>query len=286
MKITYISHGTHWEASIEPVLETLKERGHEIIRCEPKIRNIEVIPNDIDIVLLTSNEDTPVIWKQTKQFFIPHGIGDERWNPIMDNYDKILLAGKKPWYSDSKNSKIVGWAKSDVLFNPKKDKEDYVKNLMSNLPYDQSVLCIPYPDDIGPKLHFLVDYFNSRKINVIASYPDYYLEAKQYFKNYNHVIISKISNLYYFVPYIKILVCSGFTSVGREFYITQIPTMHIGKGFEESINLSSPEKQFDSIFSKIWEDPKLYLQPESITKQFIEINDGKTVERIIREIEP
>jgi hypothetical protein len=283
MKIVYITHGTHWYASIESIVEALKERGHEVIECVPQVRNKERISNDIDKVLLTSNEDIPIVdWN--KIVFIPHGIGDEHWNPIMDNYHKVLLAGRRP-YTPGVHSKIVGWAKTDALFNPDKEKTEYVNSLMSNLPYEDSVLCIPYPDDLGDKLRFLVDYFGATRTNVIAPYQEFHDNAQSYYRNYKNIVLPKILNLYYFVPHIKAVVCSGFTSIGREFYITQIPTIHIGKGFEESINLSAPDKTFDSIFSTVWNDPKLYLQPDYITKQFIEINDGKVVERIVKEIE-
>lgn len=282
-RIGYIDYGSHWISAIQPVLETLQERGYTIAGF---IRE-QSIPKDIDILITTSNNSMPNITKNTKIVFIPHGLGEECWDPVMNRYSKVLLAGKRPWSPgiSSNNWKIVGWAKSDVLFNPRSDRVEHTKKLMSNLPYEESVMCIPLPDDQGNKLQFLVDYFNARGINMVIPYREYRNEAMQYYKDYNHIIIPEIMNLYYFVPHIKTLVCSGFTSVGREFYITQIPAIHIGKGFEESINLSNPEKQFDLIFSKILEDPKLYLQPESITKQYIEINDGKVVERIIKEVE-
>lgn len=279
MKISYINHGCHWTSSIEPILETLKERGHEVIEFAQD--------NVPDILFLTSTQEIPKIDKKTKIFFVPHGIGDEKWNVVMNSYANIFLAGKRPWTppDTAKNWKIVGWAKADALFNPKKESKDYVANLINNLPYNQSVMCIPYPNDIGPKLHFYLEYFKQRKINVIASYPSYYQEATSYYRHYNHIVIPKILNLYYFLPYIRVLICSGFTSVGREFYITKIPTIHLGQGFQESINLSNPKKTFDAIFSQVWDCPQAFLQPASIAKQFIQINDGKVVERIIKEVE-
>ena len=96
-KIVYITHGINWFASIEPIIESLNERGHDVIICNPQIRGEEKIPEDVDVILLTSNVDQPIIHKNTKIIFIPHGIGDECWDSIMDNYYKVLLAGKRPW---------------------------------------------------------------------------------------------------------------------------------------------------------------------------------------------
>jgi hypothetical protein len=236
--------------------------------------------------LLTSNVDQPIIHKNTKIVFIPHGIGDECWDSIMDNYHKVLLAGKRPWSPGPNihNWKIVGWAKSDVLFNPRSDRVEYVKNLMANLPYDQSILYISKANDMGPDLDLLAGYFKEHKINVIAPYRGYYQEAKDYLRHYNHILIPDILNLYYFAPYVKIVICTGFTSVGREFYLAKIPSIHLEKGYEESINLTSPD-MFDPIFTQILNNPKRYIQPQRIIDQFFGIHDGKVVERIVKEIE-
>ena len=289
MKIIYVSGGSHFEIAIEPIIESLSDKGHEIIKYNPNVIPKHNIFKDVDIVLLTSNASRPTnLDKHIRTYFIPHGLGSEQWEKPM-NYDtKVLLAGKKPWIPprEVNNWKIVGWAKTDVLFNPRKDRVDYVNNLMANLPYDKSVLCVPLPDCMGPKFHFLVDYFNERKINIIAPYREYRNTARNYYKNYKHITFPEIYNLYYFVPHVSLVVCGGFTSVGREFYITKIPSIYLYHGFPESTNLQNPNKKnFDRLFSIVWNNSNSFIQPDHVIKNFIEINDGKVVERIIKEIE-
>jgi len=293
MKIVYVSFGSHFEIAIEPILEVLSKKGHEVIKYNPVTqRNI---PKDTDVVLLTSNVQRPInLDKRIRTYFVPHGLGQEYWEESMNHDTKVFLAGKRPWNPprNAKNWKIVGWAKTDVLFNPKKDKVNYVNNLMSTLPYDKSVLYIPSADvpDSNNRYsfdyHFLVDYFDEQRINVIAPYREFRDYAIKHFKNYKHIAFPEIRNLYYFASHIGLVVCVGYTSVSREFYITKTPSIHLIHGYPETLNLSNPNREnFDRLFSTVWDNPNSFIQPDHVVKNFIEINDGKVVERIIKEIE-
>jgi len=285
MKIVYVSAGSHFEIAIEPILEVLSEKGHEAIKWNP--RRMQK-PKDTDIVLLTSNASRPInLDKHIRTYFIPHGLGPEHWEEPMNHDTKVLLAGKKPWVPPrgANNWKIVGWAKTDALFNPRKDRVDYVNNLMATLPYDKSVLCIPMANESGSNIHWLVDYFDEQRINVIAPYREFRNQARDYYRNYKHIAFPEIRNLYYFASHIGLVICVGYTSVAREFYITKTPSIHLVHGFPESLTLSNPNREnFDSLFSIVWNDPNSFIQPDDVVKNFIEINDGRVVERIIKEI--
>lgn len=300
MKIVYVSFHSHCEIPLEPILEVLSERGHEIIKYDPDEQN-QNISKDTDVVLITSNAlhrrpsyhpPNPYSKIQLdgriRTYFIPHGLGAEEWANIMNQDTGVLLAGKKPWRPprQGKNWKIVGWAKTDVLFNPRKDRVEYVNNLMANLPYDKSVLYIPAGDGKGLYTSLLFPYFDEHKINVITPYREYHNTARKCFRKYNHIAIPEIKNLYYFAPHIRVVVCIGYTSVSREFYITKIPSIHLHHGFHETLNFSNVNKKsFDHLFSTIWNNPNSFIQPDNVIKDFIEINDGKCVERIVKEIE-
>jgi len=301
LKIYLLSCGSHSDVVLEPIYEAFLERGHDAIifhadiLTHPDLLTHTELPEGTDVVFLASNafnQRSVIEGRHVRSFFVPHGIGAEFWDPRMNSDTKVFLPGKQPWIPplEVNNWKIVGWTKTDALHHPDREKIGYAKNLMEHLPFEQSVMFIPLADSAGvPHAEFLIEYFQQKQINIIIPFREYTQAARKYFEGYPHIGFIEIQNLYYFVPYIKVLICSGCTSVGREFYITKVPVMHIYHGFPETrVVLNNPDvdiEHFDPLFSQVWNNPERFLQPESVAEEFIGINDGKVVERIVEEIE-
>lgn len=294
MKIMFFNWGPHHRACFDYLYNILKRKGYDA-----KIKNgwkepIK-IPKDIDIVFITSNRSRPVIEHELKVFLIPHGIGLESWEKGMEKDDIIFLNGNKPWTppKEANNWKKVGWSKSDVLFTPEKETVDKVKEFMSSFPYDKTILFIPplHPRHLD-YIKTFGDFAKKEKLNLIVPFrrgsQGYTLfEAEKRYKGkYPHLKIPDVLNLYYFTPYLDLVIGWGATGVPREFYPTNIPTVHAGTGFEESYYSKHPiEEKLPVLVLKILQDPKAYLQPKNVIKDFFEFFDGKSTERIINEID-
>ena len=336
MKIAFYTFGSHCDAGYFDVYQVLKEKGFDVtIISNYTIPPDYVIPKTIDVLFNTSNAFRPRIHANTKTFFLPHGLGHEVWEDVMNTDEVVFLAGKKPWVPpvEVNNWKIVGWAKSDALFHPRKEIVEKVNTLVSDLPFDKSVLIIPTLDAKElSDLDYVVEFLEREKINAFIPFrkdaQTYGLDsARKRYDKFQHVRIpDDIINLYYFTPHINMVVTMGWYSTVREFYITKIPSMQIAEkltmerlfGFweagcnitekqrrtwniiknrftftDESIGVAFKEckawcypiTNFPKLFSDVWNNPSKYLQSEEVTKRFIEINDGKVIERIIKEIE-
>lgn len=293
MKIVFFTWGPHHDAAFMPVYEGLIEKG-----LNPIIQqgwHNETLPKDTDIAFITSNRSRPKMETTTKTFLIPHGIGLESWEADQMNLDTIVfLNGKKPWTPpiEATNWQMVGWAKSDALFHPKAEMVTKAKELVSNLPFKESLLLVPScdPNDL-PNIDFMVDYLGKQEINVIIPFRQRsqgynFDEAYKRYIGFKHIVMPEMLNLYYLAPHIRIVVAMGYTSLAREFYITSVPTMHAGFGFEECKCWCYPIiRDFPKFFPDVWANPKKYHQPPEVIKDFFEINDGKVVERIIKEVE-
>lgn len=292
MKIVFFQWGPHHQAAWEYLFSQLELKGFNPINHSGQ-ENGKKIADDADIVFIASDRDRPIKNPKTKTYFIGHGMGLESWDPGMNNDDRVFLAGKKPWSPPPEvtNWRIVGWSKSDVLWHPEKEKVEYVNNFMTKFPYDTSILFVP-PQDRNdlPHLDFIVEYADQHKYNLIIPFRKrsqaYNIEEGiARYQKYKNVQCPEILNLYYFKPYIKIVAIMGLSSVGREFYPTGLPTLHAGFGFEES-HFSYPiERDFPKFLEEALVDPKKYLQPPNIIKDFHEIFDGEATGRIIAEIE-
>jgi len=300
-KIVFYSFASHCDAGYIDVYLVLKDKGFDV----NIIRYLDIIPKDTDILFITSNGLVPKnIPSHTKIFFLPHGIGNEYWWKIMNKYDEVFLAGKKPIIPPIgiNNYKIIGWAKSDAIFNPRKEIIERVNDLVSNLPFNKSVLLVPTTfENILSNLDYVVKFLEEQKINVFIPFRktgqeySYDVGINRYNK-FKHVRIpdmDDILNVYYFLPHIDMSISFGMTSIIREFYITKVPSMQI-----ETYNIDANRHiyedckigcdsltKFPKMFLDAWNNPSEYLQSEEVTKEFIEINDGKVIERIIKEIE-
>jgi len=295
MKILFLTYGAHWEAATEPILEVLQEKGFNAKLFQGNFAAIDGgirIPDDTDILFLTSNALCPPVPRQTKTFFVPHGIGSETWESPMDNDNKVFLAGKLPWTPPAKvnNWEIVGWPKTDALWKPKVERQEYARELIKSLPYEETVLYVPMPGGEGiPLMRWIARYLEEKKINMLVPWRQHAQNAESYYKRFHwkHVGIPKILNLYYFAPYIKVIICWGLSSLSREFYVTKKPVIHLNHGGSESnlIIHNEDRRSLGPVFDSVWDNPSKYLLPDKVVKNFIEKNDGKVVERILKEIE-
>lgn len=285
---------SHWYAAVEPVWETLKQRGHDLRVTEYG----QKVPIDTEVLILVSDHFRPERPKGTKSAFVPHGVGDEIWHPRMSFDDKVFLPGLIPWTPPEgvDNWEIVGYPKADELLKPKKTKIRYAEKLMGNLPYKETILCIQVGGEFGvhlPEMKYLINFLTKKEMNIIIPWREAEPQALRIFK-YKNIVSPKILNLFYFTKYAKMVVSMTDSSLAREFYLAKIPVLHLGKQgeysspwircFPESLVAERPER-FETLFDQIREKPQEYLQPETIVKKIFAINDGHATERIVRRIE-
>lgn len=282
MKVNYLDNGSHWTASIELILETLQQQGHETIRHHPFITNPE------GVILRTSNASRPKYNLNNYTFFYPHGLGVEYWSPKMA-YDRVLLAGPKPWIppEDFTNYTTVGWAKTDEVVNPNPEKQDIVKASMETLPYSTTMLLIPYPEGSGIKDSLpIVQAAKSKEINLIIAFRECKKEARNFYKEEPSVHIPDIMNLYYFIPYITGLIGDARTSIIREFYFTGLPSILIRNGFEETKTVlpsTEVKENLPKYLTRMQKDKDSFTNLED-AKQFTTRIDGKCTQRVIDEM--
>lgn len=282
MKINYLDNGSHWTASIELILETLQQQGHELVKHN------KFITNPDGVILRTSNASRPEYNLNNYTFFYPHGLGVECWSPKMA-YDRVLLAGPKPWIppEDFTNYTTVGWAKTDEIINPNPEKQETVKASIETLPYSTTMLLIPYPEGCGIQDSLpIVKTTKSKEINLIIAFRECKNEARKYYQHEPSVHIPDIMNLYYFIPHITGLIADARTSIIREFYFTGLPSILLRNRFEETKTMIPSTEIEDKLpihLERMQKDKDSYTYLEE-AENFITKIDGKCTERIINEM--
>lgn len=283
MKIGFhIFHYTHGFASVEHLFNELKSKGHTPLL---QLTNEQFTPwsGDIDIIIRTTERKDWKLPKGIKSYFIPHGMGKEYYSEDFYRYDKVLLNGNFPylenWNGKTSNVTFVGWSKSDILWKPEKEKVQIVKKEIDNLLYDRNILfwsALKFEE----RLDYLLKYCKKNKLNLIApiredeSHWSGALPILKKIKKYRKIkyfLIPKLLNLYYYTPYLDLVLSSGKSSIGKEFYITNLPVV-------------SPYDGNPEIITMILKSPEKFICSKKIISDYFKYKDGKATERIIKEI--
>lgn len=296
MKIGFhIAHWSHGFSSVEYLFDVLKSKGHECILQVDNSHNKNWNNGEVDIMIHTSNVEY-LLFPEVKTYFIPHGMGIEPYTSFMRKYEKVFLNGLCPYLyigmvEIPSNVDLVGWSKSDILWHPEQHKVDLVREEIENLPYDRNILFYT-GIKVKERFDWMSKYCHENKFNLIFPQRPDCIKIHDGLET-NFILIPKILNLYYYTPYLDLVITTG-TSIGREFYITDVPV--IMPYYQDSPEHRSEEPsswaesyqtsmmELPDIIPKVLKTPENFLRPEETIKRYFTHRDGKVTERIIREL--
>ena len=235
---------------------------------------------------------------------------EEEGKSVSEHFNKIMFCGT--WWRDEffkrygeREHAVVGWAKSDLLFDPNIDKIVAEAKKGLNLPYEKTIfypmsIC-NYSDSQAWKnristLKFLLDFCKKEKINLIYNiHPSNYRKMQLLTKNielrHNVTLLPWNTDTTELFPIIDVLINEN-SSLLWEFLPSGKPSIQLEEPSELKVHSDfGPEfgvikikhdyKQMAEVISECLKNPDINKEDREEALEKVHVADGHVVDRAI-----